>query len=133
MGGWVRHGALALVAGTALAAGGCASMREDAAALQDVPRSVIVVENNKWEDVNVFAVREGRKARLGMVTSMTSREFTLPSWTLVGTGELRLLIDPIGSSTTHLTAPITLVGGERVDLRVENVMAFSAFMVRSQR
>jgi hypothetical protein len=133
MGGWVTHGALALVAGTALAAGGCASLKHDPAARPLVPQSVIVVENNKWEDVNVFAVREGRKARLGMVTSMTSREFDLPSWALVGTGDLRLLIDPIGPATTHLTEPIPLVGGERVDLRVENVMAFSALMVRSRR
>jgi hypothetical protein len=123
---------LALVASATLA-GGCASMTGDPGTVPDAPRSIVVVENNKWEDVNVFAVREGRKARLGMVTSMTSREFTLPSWMLIGAGDVRLLIDPIGSSTTHLTAPITLVGGERVDLRVENMMALSNFMVRSQR
>jgi hypothetical protein len=131
MGGRVM-GALALLAGATLA-GGCASTAGDPGNGPDLPKSVVVVENNKWEDVNVFAVREGRKARLGMVTSMTSREFTLPSWVLVGAGDVQLLIDPIGSSATHLTAPITLVGGERVDLRVENMMALSAFMVRSRR
>jgi hypothetical protein len=124
--------ALALVAGATLA-GGCASMTGEPGAQPDIPKSIVVVENNKWEDVNVFAVREGRKARLGMVTSMTSREFTLPNWMLIGAGDVRLLIDPIGSSATHLTAPIPLVGGERVDLRVENMMALSAFVVRSQR
>jgi hypothetical protein len=133
MGGLARYGLLALVGGTVVVAGGCAKIVDDPATSPGFESSVVSVENNKWLDVNVFAVRAGRRARLGMVTSMTTRVFKLPSWTMIGTGELRLLIDPVGSPATHLTDPILVMGGERVELRVENVLAMSAYSVRSRR
>lgn len=133
MGGQWRYGMLVALAGAVVSGGGCAGVVDGPMTTPLAVPTSVSVENNKWLDVNVFAVRGGRKTRLGMVTSMTSREFDLPSWTMAGSGDLQLLIDPIGSSQTQLLGPIVVSGGERVELRVANEMALSAYMVRSRR
>ena len=79
-----------------------ASIAVPAAAAQTAPeersetrRTTVRVINNNWDDVTVYAVRDGYRHRLGKLTSFTSRVFTLPPTFLIWTGELRLIADPI--------------------------------------
>ncbi len=58
-------------------------------------RTTVRVINNNWDDVTVYAVRDGYRHRLGKLTSFTSRVFTLPPTFLIWSGELRLIADPI--------------------------------------
>ena len=101
----------------------------DASSAGDVP--TLMVENNKWLDVNVFAVRNGTRHRLGTVTSMQTQRFRLPTWVTVGAAELRLLIDPVGSEQTHLTEPIVVTHGSRIVFKVADYMPLSAYSVLS--
>ena len=57
--------------------------------------TTVRVINNNWDDVTVYATRDGYRHRLGKVTSFTSRVFTLPPTFLIWSGELRLIADPI--------------------------------------
>ncbi len=68
----------------------------------ETPRTTVRVINNNWDDVTVYAVRDGYRHRLGRVTSFTSRVFTLPARFLIWSGELRFIADPfapVGTSS----------------------------------
>lgn len=108
---------------------GCAGNREPAGDESD-RRTVIVVDNSNWQDVNVFAVRNGTRFRLGTVASNQTRRFALPRMLNTAAGDVRLFVDLIGSRMTHLTQPLNIVDGDRVDLRIHNHLALSNFMVR---
>ncbi len=133
----VRH-AVVLTAALAVAAlaGGCATGRSAAAAdewasTQAAPenRATVHVDNHNWQDVDVFAVREGMKVRLGMVTSMTSGDFRLPEAFLVGSPNVQLSIDPIGSSSGYMTQSILVSPGQTVELRIENNLNLTSYSV----
>lgn len=111
---------------------GCTGKSEGARdALRDQTLATIQVRNNNWQDINVFAVRNGSRHRLGMVTTNTTKEFRLPA-VLAATGELRLLVDIIGSSSTWLTQEIHVSSGDRLQFRVQNHLALSHFMIATR-
>jgi len=125
----------AALAAAALA-GGCATGRGRAAAdesslAQPAPAATaaIHVDNHNWQDVDVFAVREGIRVRLGMVTSMSSSHFRLPQAFLVGSPNVQLRIDPIGSNSGFLTQSILVGPGQTVDLRIENNLNLTSYSV----
>ncbi len=125
---------VALVA--AALAGGCATGRgaasaDDLSSAQAAPANtaIVHVDNHNWQDVDVFAVREGMKLRLGMVTSMSAGDFRLPESFLVGSPNVQLRIDPIGASSAYLTQTILVTPGQTVDLRIENNLNLTSYSV----
>jgi hypothetical protein len=102
---------------------------EDALAASEAPPVRIRVENHNWLDVNVYAVHNGTRYRLGTVTSMTRQMFRLPVAMLAQTGEFRLLVDPIGSSEVFLTEPLLVSPGQQIDWNVENHLALSSYRI----
>ncbi len=130
--------AVMLTAALAVAAlaGGCATGRggvaaDDLSSAQAAPSNtaVVHVDNHNWQDVDVFAVREGMKARLGMVTSMSAGDFRLPEAFLIGSPNVQLRIDPIGSNSNYLTQSILVSPGQTVDLRIENNLNLTSYSV----
>ncbi|HET9986625.1 MAG TPA: hypothetical protein VFQ38_23815 [Longimicrobiales bacterium] len=124
--------AAALVVGLGL--GGCAGaagagVAEDALAASQAGVVRVRVENHNWLDVNVYAVHNGTRYRLGTVTSMTGHTFQLPISMLAQTGEFRLLVDPIGSSEVFLTEPLLVSPGQQIDWSVENHLALSSYRI----
>jgi hypothetical protein len=128
-----RLGSAAAVAMVGVLAGGCASGTGGAVATNGAGGEVTVVEvsNHNWADMNVYAVHMGTRTRLGTVVSMTTRRFTLQSRARVSDGTLRLMASPIGSTRTHLTDPILVREGDRVEWNLENSLALSSYMVRN--
>lgn len=110
---------------------GCAPTRGAGAGPVTGPARTAVVEvsNDNWADVTVYAVQSGLRQRLGSVSSMSRRAFLLPAGITAGRGELRLLIDLIGSRETHLTEPFMINPGDRAVLRVQNHLAISSVSV----
>ena len=94
---------------------------------------IIRVDNRNWADVVVYAVRSGRKQRLGMVTSMSMARFRLPESMVVGSGELQLLADPIGSSGGFLSAPVLVNPGQDIAFNVQNYLPMSSISVWERR
>jgi len=128
--GAVKAGAAFLA--VSVLCGGCAQKNTDLADVGDANGSaapLLVVENNKWLDVNVYAVRNGTRHRLGTVTSLQTERFRLPSWVTTGAAEVRLLIDPVGSEQVHLTEPILLTEGSRIVFKVADYLPLSAYSV----
>jgi hypothetical protein len=123
-----RLGTAAAVAMAGLLAGACASGTGGVAETNGVGGEATVVEvsNHNWADVNVYAVQLGTRTRLGTVVSMTTRRFTLPAQARVGDGGVRLMASPIGSTRSHLTDPILVGQGDRIEWNLENSLALSS-------
>lgn len=89
---------------------------------------IVSVQNNNWRDVTIYAVQNGRRVRLGTVSSHERAVLTLPA-AFGGAGSLRLLLDPIGGNA-YLTEPIALRPGDMLDLVIENNLRLSSWSVR---
>ncbi len=127
---------LSVTLAAAALAGGCATGRravaaDDLTSVQAAPANtaVVHVDNHNWQDVDVFAVREGTRIRLGMVTSMAAGDFRLPEAFLVGSPNVQLRIDPIGANSAYLTQSILVTPGQTVDLRIENNLNLTSYSV----
>lgn len=126
---------LAAALGVPVGLGGCASggtpRGMDAGAVQPAPagKASVIVHYNNWADVDVYAVRDGLKLRLGLVPTAASARFVLPEAVLAGGPTFQLLIDPIGSRTGFLTPPRIVGPGQLVVLRVENNLNLTSYSV----
>lgn len=118
--------ALTLGAG-ACATGGGPGARNDAE--QDAEVTLLEVENDNWQDVNVYMVRGVSRFRLGTVTGNTSATFEVPATMLAAGGELRLMADPIGSRRPYVTEPIPFARGNTVIWRLGTNLAMSNYAV----
>lgn len=106
---------------------GCASAEERRAA-RSGPIQVEVTNNNVL-DVTVFAVAGSQTIRLGTVTTNSTRTFELPA-ALPPTGDLRFLIDPIGSRDGYLSDEVIANPGDIVGLVVQSRLSLSSTSVR---
>jgi hypothetical protein len=125
----IRRGGKALVAAwvTVLAGAACAS--GGAVAGERGDRTVMVrVENNNWQDANIYVVGSGPRIRLGTVTSMTSERFPLPRTARTSAG-VRLQADLIGSNARKVTSRILVNPGDEVRWVLENQLALSSYSV----
>jgi hypothetical protein len=134
-------GTRALVAAFALATaalvGGCATGRamagqEDLTAAQAAPPGAVIVHvaDDNWQDVDVFAIRNGQRVRLGLVTSQSASDFRLPAYFLVGAPTVQLFIHPIGSSGGYTSESLLISVGQTVDMHVENNLNLTSYSVR---
>lgn len=76
------------------------------------------VDNQAFQDVNVYVLRSGQRTRLGTVTGLTTRTFALPRM-VVGAGvTVRFLADFIGSSRAPVSEEVLVWEGDEVELRI---------------
>lgn len=122
------EGAAVLLVGLTAA---CASAggTEMAGEADDRPRDAyVMVENNHWQDVVVYAQRLGARQRLGMVTSMSRGRLRLPA-RFVGGNDIELVADPIGGGAAWTSGRVRVHGGEAVRMDVENSLSLSSLAV----
>jgi hypothetical protein len=96
-------------------------------------KAIVRVTNHNWADVVVYAVRYSTRYRLGMLATNQTLEFRLPSGAMSGSGDLRLLVDPIGSREVFTTQSISVAPGQWVDFKIENHLAISNWAVWNRR
>ena len=114
----------------AVGLGGCAPKQyeaSDVAAMEE--RATLVVENNNWADMTIYALRDGVRARVGQVTALSRSRFVLPQSVTAGTGELRIMADPIGSAQRWTSQPIVVLPGQELRFRLENNVNLSSYSV----
>ncbi|HEX8691834.1 MAG TPA: hypothetical protein VF746_05415 [Longimicrobium sp.] len=129
---------LAAAVAASLTLGACASSGAggsltpaDAPARAQASPATVKVENRNWQDVVVYAVREGSgvRARLGMVTSMSTQTFRIPRHMLAAGDNIRLQVDPIGSTRGYVTEGILLRPGQQASFSVMNHLPMSTLSV----
>jgi hypothetical protein len=118
--------------GVAVIAAGsaCSSAMEErpANAFTGAAATTVMVNNNNWSDMTVYATRNGATVRLGSVTSMSTARFELPV-AMLGAGELRLIADPLGSTSTYRTQPVLVTRGQEIEFTLQNNLALSTLSV----
>ncbi len=94
-----------------------------------IARDVRVTNDNR-EDVVVYALVNGQRTRLGMATAKLSTTLTIPESVSLVTGNLRLLVDAIGSRL-YWTSPVIMPsGGAYIDLVVGPRLSLSQVVIR---
>ena len=91
--------------------------------------TTVRVINDNWNDITVYAVRNGYRRRLGTVTSFTSRVLTLPPTLLIPSDDLRLIADPIGSRGVYVSEPLVVTAGDVVEWRLRNNIRLSNIFI----
>lgn len=99
--------------------------QEEAQAKKPPAPVTLVVENQNWADMRVYAVKSGTRHRLGAVTSLTRVSFELPRHLTADIGEMRFLAVPIGGSTSVLSYGIYLSPGDEVLWALQTHLALS--------
>lgn len=88
------------------------------------------VRNNAWNAIHVYVVMGGQWESLGMVSSQTSSDYTIPRGMMGGRDEIRLVADPIGSNRGYFSDPILVEPGDLVEWTLQNNLNLSSVFVR---
>lgn len=114
-----------------LLTGGCmpfGKKKAESAKQAPVP-SYVRIKNNNWSDVNIYAVRLGTRYRLGTVVATRHATFKLPPDLGKSPGEIRLMVDPIGSRRSYYTPSLHFFPGQDIEMTVENHLPISSVSV----
>ncbi len=114
--------ALPLLAGCSLVGAGAPSMAEGASADQEKETrpTTAQVSNDSWFNIRVYVLDSGRRDQLGSVPSYESSTFRIPRDIVESSGEIQMLADPVGSSTTYRSSPVLIGPGQVVKWTVQN-------------
>ena len=86
------------------------------------------VQNDNFLDVDVFAVSQGMRTRLGTVTGSSSANFMInPS---MATQDLRIVATPIGGMGQASTGSILVQPGQTIDFRVGSILSNSSVYIK---
>jgi len=109
---------LTWAAGVVVFAAGCASPGPSSPRFTGVSAArdqhvTVEIQNIGWADVTIYSATGGARMRLGTVNANQTLRFPLPKIHQWAT-DLRLIADPIGSSHTYDSEPVTAVPGQVV-------------------
>ena len=113
----------------AFGVGACTPMTRNAMSNARSERTTLMVENNNWSDLTLYLVRDGSRHRIGSAPSMTQSVFVISSALLSGTGEIRIMADPIGSRQAWTSQPFMVSPGSKIRFRFENNVNLSTYAV----
>ena len=85
----------------------------------------ILVVNNNWTDMRIYAVVNGRSIRLGTVTSLTSETFEILESLVSFSTDLEFVARGIGSRSDSYRTSIQVFPGDVLEFRLENSIGLS--------
>lgn len=89
----------------------------------------LVVRNNNFNDVDVYAVSSGLPSRIGTVTGNSSATFSLnPS--LVSPTDFRIVATPIGGNGRASTGTVIVSPGQTIEFTIGPVLSQSTVSIR---
>lgn len=89
----------------------------------------LVVENNNYWDMHMYAMEGGLYRSLGIVPGLGEEELTVPAYLAAPGADFQILADPIGSNVSYMTDPILLGTSDEIDLMIQGDIALSSFML----
>jgi hypothetical protein len=108
-----------------LSAAACAgNQAEDGSELSEARGVALVVRNENFADVTVYAVRDGTRARVGWVPGNSTARFTV-SGALIPTGELNLVAFPLASTGAAASGRVLVREGQTVEFTISPQLAGS--------
>lgn len=91
----------------------------------------VEVANLHWRDVTIYATRGSARQRLGLVTSNSTRSFSLTTEFVAGGYTVSLFADVVGSDDSLRPIPVTVSPGDVIVWRLRPALAQSDISVRS--
>jgi hypothetical protein len=89
----------------------------------------VIVRNDNWLDVVIYAVHGSSRIRVGTVGGSSTTTFRLTGEAANGATPLQILADPIGSRSTYVTDPVTLNPGQHLELQLGSVISTSTYAI----
>lgn len=105
-----------LVLALALGSLACRTGRVARAGDDSAVKTTIDVQNQGFDDMTVYALREGARTRLGIAPGNKTTVLTIPPALLSGTTFLRFVADPIGGNRTPVTEEVDVSPGDQLVL-----------------
>jgi len=106
---------LALVLLSACATGG---QNGTGSAPRPRTRTTVHVQNTAFRAYTIYVVTGTDRRRLGVVNPASSGDFVIPQGIVIGTTNLRILADPIGSDDVGSTFNIPVTEGDVVSVTI---------------
>jgi hypothetical protein len=127
--------AIAWCAAYPLATAACARQRSAAPSTPEPAPEVRVpvtlrVTNSNWSDVRIYLVRGAMWVRLGIVTTNSTVEFSIPVDLVTQAGNVTLVANPVAGSGSWTTPLPSVTPGDEFELVVENYLQYSHLVVR---
>ncbi len=122
----------AIVAVPALAAQTASEKKSETPTAASEQTTVRVVNDN-WNDITVYAFRDGYRRRLGTVSSFTNRVFALPRTFLIPSSNFRLIADPIGPRGVYGSEALVISDGDVIEWRLRNNIRLSNIFIYNFR
>jgi hypothetical protein len=82
------------------------------------PFAYLTVINDSPSMVAIYALPGGNRVRMGQVNGISQKELPVYRLHLDGSGRLRLLIDPVGSTGQYATDTVMVLEGDEIEYRV---------------
>jgi len=82
------------------------------------PRATVRVENQRYLDVDVYAVYEGQRVRLGTVTGESTEVFALPTAFVDPAKSIRILALPVGGDAAPISEEVHVYPGDEVSVLI---------------
>lgn len=111
--------ALALL-GTVWAAGGCSHATRSSDSSETGPQSAttVKVDNQNYQDFDVYVLGSGQRIRLGRVASLSTEVFNIPAAIVSVSSDLRFELHAIGARTNPRTERLMVRPGDQVQLTI---------------
>lgn len=80
------------------------------------PRATVRVENQRYLNVDVYAVYEGQRVRLGTVTGESTQVFALPTAYVDPAKSIRILALPVGGNAVPISEEVHVYPGDELNV-----------------
>jgi hypothetical protein len=85
---------------------------------EPIPPTYVRVENQAFNDMNIYVLRGAQRVRLGTATGSSTTRFRIPGNLIFGPTPLAFYADPIGGNRTPVSQEITVSPGDEVTLTI---------------
>lgn len=90
----------------------------------------LIVDNQAWYDLRIYLLQGNTRIRIGIVTGLSHTVLRIPRSIIGGTGEMRLMADPIGSRWVHTSETIIAPETGSLYWQIQNGMRVSWLTIR---
>src|SRR5262245_51296412 len=85
-----------------------------AKAREPEPETSVEVQNQSFNDMNIYVVRSSQRVRLGTAGGNTTTNLKLPRGIVFGITQLQFIADPIGGRSLPISESISVSPGDQV-------------------
>ncbi|HEY5061233.1 MAG TPA: hypothetical protein VII52_06830 [Gemmatimonadaceae bacterium] len=97
---------------------------------QEIPGMALVVRNNNFNNMDVYAISAGLPTRIGTVTGNSAQSFKLHESFYTSSGDFRIVATPIGGNGRASSGQIAVSPGETIYFTIGSQLRQSSVTIR---